>query len=112
MAPARGVTWNRPARGCHVAREHGEENAGQVILIAKSPDGSHRPGFFIRRSGRVDFVFLTDRCHDCIQLVEVEPWRHFDAGYFATLNPRIYCVWADREPLGEFLLFDQKRRVR
>jgi hypothetical protein len=27
MAPARGVTRRRPARGHHVAREHGEENA-------------------------------------------------------------------------------------
>ena len=30
MAPARGVTRRRPARGHHVARQHGEENAGEV----------------------------------------------------------------------------------
>ena len=30
MAPARGVLGRRPARGHHVAREHGEENAGAL----------------------------------------------------------------------------------
>ena len=49
-------------------------------------------GFLQLESGYIDLVFLPNGFHDRINVIEEEPWRHFDAGDFPTLNPRVNRV--------------------
>ena len=110
MAPSSGVLGRRPARGHHVARQHGEENAGAVNSM-KNPGWFAPSGVFCIQESRpgIHLIEFFESCEDGFNLVEVASRGHFDARNHPPGNPAVDGSRADRQALGEFLFLDEGR---